>query len=296
MSNSADKVKMTSLDELLGVGSMAPADVKEGDIIRLPLTAMHSFKNHPFRVLQDEKMAETVESIRMYGVLVPGIVRSDGQGTYEIISGHRRHLASSLAGLADMPVIIKDLSDDEATVIMVDSNIQREDILPSEKAKALRMKYDALKRMDKISAGRNDDVLAKEMGESRNTIQRYIRLTYLNPELLQLVDEDKLPKITASELSYLKRDEQEQLLEIIQAQDCVPSGRQAVELKELSQAKKLTPAAMLHILVKKENADRVSFNTKKLRQFFPESYTGKQIEDIVYKLLKEWQDSQTHIL
>lgn len=301
--NSASKIQMTSLDDLLGVNS-APvsvpvASIEEDKVVRLPLSVMHEFKGHPFRVTDDEKMAETVESIEKYGVLIPGIVRpdADNPGTYEIVAGHRRHRGSQLAGEVDMPVIIKDLSDDEATVIMVDSNIQREDLLPSERAWAYRMKYEALKRMGVSESGtRNDAVLANEFGKSRNTIQRFIRLTYLITELLQMVDDKALPETVAYDLSFLKEKEQRMLLQIMQSRKCVPNGAQAKKLHEYSKAKELTSVVMQLLMEQKEDLSKVSLKGREIRKFFPETYTGKQIEEIIFKLLEEWQRKGTNIL
>ncbi|MBD5536788.1 MAG: ParB/RepB/Spo0J family partition protein [Lachnospiraceae bacterium] len=299
--NIAEKIKMTSLDDLLGVtsavSSTAPiSSASENKVVSLPLELLHEFANHPFRVLDDEKMAETVDSIREHGILMPGIVRPDGAGGYEIIAGHRRHHAAGLAGLTEMPVIVKDLSDEEATVIMVDSNIQREDLLPSERAKAYRMKYDALKQMGAGTGARNDEILAKQSGESRNTIQRYIRLTYLTPDLLQMVDAGRLPKNTASELSYLKAKEQEQLFAVIEALSCIPSGEQAQRLKEYSKNKTLSPEVMELLLERRADEAKVSLKQKDIRKYFPESYTGEQIEKIIYRLLQEWQEKEGNTL
>lgn len=299
-SSSAEKIKMTSLDDLLGVTSAVDSTVSvQGDenrVISLSLELMHEFTNHPFRVLDDEKMAETVDSIREHGILMPGIVRPDGAGGYEIIAGHRRHHAAGLAGLTEMPVIVKNLSDEEATVIMVDSNIQREDLLPSERAKAYKMKYDALKRLGAGTGARNDEILAKQSGESRNTIQRYIRLTYLTPELLQMVDVGRLPKNTASELSYLKTKEQEQLFTVMETLKCIPSGEQAQRLKEYSKNKTLSPEVMQLLLERRADEAKVSLKQKDIRKYFPESYTGEQIEKIIYKLLQEWQEKEGNTL
>lgn len=300
-SSSAEKIKMTSLDDLLGVTSAVSSTASissenENKVVSLPLESLHEFTNHPFRVLDDEKMAETVDSIREHGILMPGIVRPDGAGGYEIIAGHRRHHAAGLAGLTEMPVIIKNLSDEEATVIMVDSNIQREDLLPSERAKAYKMKYDALKRLGAGTGARNDEILAKQSGESRNTIQRYIRLTYLTPELLQMVDAGRLPKNTASELSYLKTKEQEQLFTVMETLKCIPSGEQAQRLKEYSKNKTLSPEVMQLLLERRADEAKVSLKQKDIRRYFPESYTGEQIEKIIYKLLQEWQEKEGNTL
>lgn len=293
---SAEKIKLLSLDELFGGDETAVSAstyiIPKDQVVRVPLKLMHEFNGHPFRVVVDAKMAETVESVKQHGVLEPGILREDGAGGYEIIAGHRRKLASELAGYEDMPVIIRDLSDDEATVIMVDSNIHREDILPSELAKAYRMKYEALKRMNREESGRSDTALAKESGKSRNTIQRYIRLTYLCPALLQLVDEDKLPLVTASDLSYLKDEAQLFLLEIMEMQNCIPTGKQAIQLKEMSRTGKLTHGAMLQVFKKQEDDKKVSLKSARVRTYFPENYSAQQIEDIIYGLLEEWKNRE----
>lgn len=300
MRDKVTNIHMTSLDELLGVNAVTVSNtsasierVGEDQVVRLPLAVLHSFKDHPFKVLDDVKMAETVESISKFGVLVPGIARPRKDlpsGEYEIVAGHRRRHGSELAGLKDMPFIVKDLSDDEAIVIMVDSNIQREDLLPSEKAKAYRMKYEALKRLGgEGGKGRNDARLAKEAGKSRNTIQRYIRLTYLYPDLLQMVDDGKLPKNTAAEISYLKLSEQKKLMQVMIAQKCIPSGKQALKLKEYSKSGELTEIVMQLVLERKEDVSKISLRGKDIRKYFPETYTGKQIEDVIFKLLEEWQ-------
>ncbi len=288
------KIKLTSLDELLGNGEGEQRGQDSGErIVRLPLDQMHDFRGHPFRVCDDARMAETVESIREHGVLMPGIVRPDRGGGYELIAGHRRRHASRLAGLSDMPVIIKELTDDESTVLMVDSNIQREDLLPSERARAYRMKYDALKRMGVAAGSRSDEVLAKEAGESRNTIQRYIRLTYLEEGLLKLVDENRLPKVTAAELSYLKKTEQRYLLMIMERYRVTPSGSQAARMKQLSREGGLDRFAMESLLVQ-EDESRVSLRAGRIRDYFPREYTGKQIEETVYMLLEAWKSENAH--
>lgn len=289
---SAAKIRLASLDELLGTGSGSGGYTQKKDqIVRLPLSVMHAPKNHPFRVLDDEKMAETVESVKKYGVLHPGIVREDQNmpGTYEIISGNRRHYASELAGYTDMPVVIRDLTDDEAIVIMVDANIQRDDMLPSERAQAYRMKYDALKRMGAADGVRSDEKLAKQAGESRNTIQRYIRITYLIPELLHMVDEKRLPVITAVELSYLTADEQFMLYGVMQEKRVIPSGDQAVRLKEYSRSGNLTETVIQILLEKEENFGKISLKEREIRKYFPDGYTGKQISDVIFDLLADWK-------
>lgn len=297
-SSSVNKMRMPSLDELWGIGSSVDKPILPDfdKIVKIPLEQMHDFKGHPFNVNDDVKMAETVESVKIHGVLVPGIVRPDPAGGYETVSGHRRRRASALAGLKEMPVIIKNLSDDEATVIMVDSNIQREDLLPSEKAWAYRMKYEALKRMGKENpgGGRNDTILASQSGESRNTIQRYIRLTYLNPELLAKVDLGKLGRNVAADfLSYLTEQEQEWLLFIIENEGKVPGGEQGIKLKELSRREELTEEGMRRILAGEEPVKKkVSFSAKMLKQYFPPEYTAEQMEEVICELLQEWKEKQ----
>lgn len=291
---SAAKIRLASLDELLGTGSGSGGytqQKKKDQIVRLPLSVMHAPKNHPFRVLDDEKMAETVESVKKYGVLNPGIVREDQNmpGMYEIISGNRRHRASELAGYTDMPVMIRDLTDDEAIVIMVDANIQRDDMLPSERAQAYRMKYDALKRMGASDGVRSDEKLAQQAGESRNTIQRYIRITYLIPELLHMVDDKRLPLITAVELSYLTADEQFMLYGVMEEKKVIPSGDQAVRLKEYSRSGNLTETVMQILLEKEENFGKISLKEREIRKYFPDGYTGKQISDVIFDLLADWK-------
>ncbi len=297
-------IHMTSLDELLGVtevsvGNAVVESVGEDKVVQLPLNLLHEFSGHPFRVLEDVKMAETVESISKFGVLVPGIARphKEFSGEYEIIAGHRRCHASQLAGLSDMPFIVKDLSDEEATVIMVDSNIQREDLLPSEKAKAYSMKYEALKKLGNSAIkGRNDARLAKEAGESRNTIQRYIRLTFLHSDLLKMVDEGRLPKNTAADISYLRMSEQKRLIQIMLEQKYTPSGEQAAKLKEYSKNGTLNETVMRMMAERKEDAGKVSLKGKEIRKYFPATYTRKQIEEVIYTLLKEWQEKEKNTL
>lgn len=301
--NSAEKVRMASLEDLLG-GGYPPAEIVSSStdslqVVRVSLEKLHTFHSHanghPFRVLDDEKMAETVASVKEYGVLVPGIVRPDKMfpGEYELISGHRRHRASELAGMDDMPVIIRDMTDAEATVIMVDANIQREDLLVSERAWAYRMRYEAMKELGTAETGiRKDEILAKEAGESRNSIQRYIRMTYLVPKLLQMVDDNKLPKIPAVELSYLLLQEQAQLCSVIAKLKTVPSLEQAQRLKEFSREGSLSPSVMEYVLSKSDDGVKVSLPAKKIRSYFPESYTGEQIQETIYRLLEEWKNSE----
>lgn len=299
MSNSsAAKIKAVSLDELLGVSSVseAPEEDCSKKIVEVPLEQLHSFKNHPFEVLEDEKMEETVESIRKSGILVPGIVRRREAGGYELISGHRRCMGARLAGLSTLPVLIKELTDAEATIIMVDSNIQREGLSYREKAFAYQMKYDALKEMglgEEAGDKRLDQALAEHTNESRNTIQRYIRLTYLLPELLDMVDDKKIGFIAATDLSYLLKEEQEQLLEVMKTFRLFPTGAQAVTLKEYSRLGKLsTEVISLVLKQEKKPQAKIVLKTKQLQNYFPENYNASQMTDIILKLLEEWKQKQ----
>lgn len=266
----------------------------------IPLSELHPFEGHPFKVVDDEAMMKTAESVRDFGVMTPAIVRPDPNGGYEIISGHRRHRASELAGKETMPVIVRDLDDDAAIILMVDANLQRETILPSERAFAYKMKLDALKhqgaRTDLTSAqlGRKletADIVAEEAGESRNQVRRYIRLTELIPELLSMVDEKKIAFNPAVELSYLKPEEQKDFLEAMDYAQTTPSLSQAQRLKKFSQEGKCSLDAMCAIMSeeKKGELDRVTIKNDVLRKYFPKSYTPKQMEEKIIQLLEQWQ-------
>ena len=269
----------------------------------IPLDQLKPFKNHPFKVRDDQRMLDTVDSIREYGVLVPAIARPDPEGGYELISGHRRKRGCEMAGLQTMPVIIRDLDDDAAVLVMVDSNIQREELLPSERAFAYKMKLEALKhqgaRSDLTSSQlgtklRADELLAQQAGESRNQVQRFIRLTELISELLDMVDERKLAFNPAVEVSYLKRDEQRMLLEAMDAEQTTPSLSQAQRLKKFSQEGRLTEEAMSAIMSeeKKSDMDKVTLRSDTLRKYFPKSYTPKQMEQTIIRLLDVWKQRQ----
>ena len=288
-SKSAQKVKLTSYDDLFGTSEPEGGEV----VTSLPLRLIHTFKDHPFRVVDDEKMQETVESVKKYGILMPGIVRPHPVDGYEVIAGHRRWRACELAGLTEMPVIIRDLDDDAATVIMVDTNIQREDILPSEKAKAYRMKYEAMKHQgskgDKFTA----DAVGEAAGDSGRTVQRYIRLAELVQELLDYVDAKKIPIVVGEILSYLKVEEQKWLVDAIENSDTFPSKAQAEKLKESSKAEELTEGGVYAALIRKENGKGgVTISAKKIQSYFPPAYTKNQIEDVIYSLLEEWKKNQ----
>ncbi len=270
-------------------------------IENIPLSQLHDFPNHPFKVRDDEKMEETVESVKAYGVLVPAIVRQRPDGEYEIVSGHRRKRASELAGLSELPAIVRDLDDDAATIIMVDSNLQRESILPSERAAAYKMKLEAIKRQgerrDLTSAQVGQKLkwaverVAEDAGESRSQVQRYVRLTELQPELQEMVDTGKIAMTPAVELSFLKPKEQELLLETIDSEQATPSLSQAQRMKKLSQLGGLNEDTMLSIMSEQKKPDlssNITLSGEKLKKYFPKSYTPAQIENTIFKLLDSW--------
>ena len=267
-------------------------EAHEERVQELPLSELHPFEGHPFRVVDDEDMEKTVESIKEYGVLTPAIVRPDPYGGYEIIAGHRCHHASGLAGKETMPVIIRDMDDDAAIILLVDSNLHRENILPSERAYAYRMKLDAIKHQGKTCGQvghKSRDALSST--ESGRQIQRFIRLTELIPQLLDMVDEKKLAFNPAVEISYLSREEQAQLIEAMDFAQATPSLSQAQRLKKMSQEGTCTLDAMCDVMneVKKGELDRVTFKTDSLRKYFPKSYTSKQMEDKIIQLLEQWK-------
>ena len=279
-------------------------DEKLEKVQNIPLSELHPFKNHPFKVIDDESMLRTVESVAQYGVLAPAIARPREEGGYELISGHRRHHASEIAGRETMPVIIRNLDDDAATILMVDSNLQRETILPSERAFAYKMKLEAIKHQ----GARNDltsrqvvgkleaaDILGSDSGESGRQVQRYIRLTELIPELLSMVDEKKISFNPAVELSYLTKEEQQDFLEAMDMEQNTPSLSQAQRLKKLSQEGNCTLEAMAEIMaeVKKDELDKVTIKNDVLKKYFPKSYTPKQMQDIIIKLLEGWHKKRT---
>ena len=267
-------------------------------IKEIPLGELHPFPDHPFGVRDDDAMQETVESIREYGVLVPAIARPREDGGFEIIAGHRRHHACELAGLSTMPVIVRDIDRNAATIIMVDSNLQRESILPSERAKAYKMKLEAIKRQGarhdltstQLAQMLSVEKVAEEAGTSKDQVRRYIRLNELQPELQQMVDEGKIGMTPAVEISYLKPDEQKMLIETIDSEQATPSLSQAQRMKRLSQEGKLSDDAMLDIMMeqkKPENWD-LKLPMDKIRKFFPRSYTPQRMEETIMKLLEMW--------
>ena len=299
MKSSVKKIELASVDDLFSTEE-GRQDAKLEKIQEIPLSELHPFKNHPFKVKDDEAMMETADSIKQYGVLVPAIARPDPEGGYELVAGHRRHRASELADKETMPVIVRDLDDDAATIIMVDSNLQRESLLPSERAFAYKMKLDAMKhqgeRVDLTSSQvgtklRADEILAQQAGSSRNQVQRYIRLTELIPELMNMVDEKKIALNPAYELSFLKKEEQVDLLDAMDSEQATPSLSQAQRLKKYSQEGHLTLDMMRVIMgeEKKSDLDRVTFTSDTLRKYFPKSYTPQRMQETIIKLLEAWQ-------
>ena len=300
MKSSAKNISLSSYDDIFKTDDSV-AEAGREKVMEIPLAELHPFKNHPFKVLDDDRMADTAESIKEYGVLVPAIARPREDGGYELVAGHRRKRGCELAGLETMPVIVRNLDDDAATIIMVDSNIQRENILPSERAFAYKLKLDAMKRQvgrpskENVSQvgtqKRSDQIMAEQMGESRNQIQRYIRLTELIPELLDMVDAKKIAINPAVELSYLKTDEQTMLLEAMDSEQATPSLSQAQRLKKFSQDGKLSLDVMTAIMSeeKKGELDKVTLTGDKLKKYFPKSYTPQQMEQTILKLLEQWQ-------
>ena len=300
MKSSAKNIVLKSVDDIFQTEENR-ADAQRERVQEIPLDQLKPFKNHPFKVRDDQRMLDTADSIREYGVLVPAIARPDPNGGYELISGHRRKRGCEMAGLQTMPVIIRDLDDDAAVLVMVDSNIQREELLPSERAFAYKMKLEALKhqgaRTDRTSgqfvqkSKLSVEIVAEQAGENYKQVQRYIRLTELISELLDLVDERKLAFNPAVEVSYLKQDEQRMLLEAMDAEQTTPSLSQAQRLKKFSQEGQLTEEAMSAIMSeeKKSDMDKVTLRSDTLRRYFPKSYTPKQMEQTIIKLLDVWQ-------
>ncbi len=280
-------------------GSAADAAVKEQKT-ELPLSDLHPFEGHPFKVLDDELMEQTVESVKQIGIVSPLIVRLDPEGGYEILAGHRRLHAAELAGLETVPVIVREMDDDAAVIFMVDSNLQRENILPSERAFSYKMKLEAMKHQGKCGDLTSSqvgmklqslDVIGKEAGDSRNQVHRFIRLTNLIPEILDMVDEKKIAFNPAVELSYLKPEEQKDFLEAMDYAQASPSLSQAQRLKKLSQEGGCTLEVMCDVMneVKKDELDHVTIKNDVLWKYFPKSYTPKQMQDTIIKLLEQWQ-------
>ena len=302
MKSSAKNINLTSVDDLFSTEE-SRADAGREKVMEIALTELFPFKDHPFKVKDDEAMADTAESIKEYGVLVPAIARPRDEGGYELVAGHRRHRASELAGLETMPVIVRNLDDDAATIIMVDSNLQRENILPSERAFAFKLKLDAIKRQGARSDLTSTQVAQKlsvekvgeSAGVSKDQVRRYIRLTELIPELLDMVDDKKIAFNPAVELSYLKPEEQTNLLEAMDMEQATPSLSQAQRLKKFSAEGKCTLEAMCAIMSeeKKGELDKVTLTSDKLRKYFPKSYTPQKMEETILKLLETWHKKRT---
>ena len=300
MQRKGANVSLKSVDDLFS--TQEERDTTE-HVQEIPLSELFPFKDHPFKILDDEAMQKTVESIKEYGVLTPAIARPRPEGGYELISGHRRHHASELAGKETMPVIIRNMDDDAATILMVDSNLQREEILPSERAKAYKMKLEAIKHqgersdLTSVQVGPKLDAasrIAVEADESRSQVKRYIRLTNLTPELQDMVDDKKISFNPAVELSYLKPEEQDMFVEAMENAQVAPSLSQAQRMKKLSQQGQLTMEAMEDMLSedKKAPLDRVVFDQNQIRKYFPKSYTTKQMQEKIIQLLEQWQRKQ----
>lgn len=297
---SASKIKMHSVDELFGIGGESGSHARE-HIKDIDISELSPFKDHPFRVLDDEKMKETVESIHGYGVLNPIIVRPKQPHGYEIIAGHRRKRACEILGFDKIPCIIRELSDEEATIIMVDSNIQRDELLYSEKAFAYRMKLEAIKKQGKrrdltscqidtkLKGKTSAESIAEEMGESRKQIYRYIRLTYLIKPLLNMVDDKRIPFNAGGELSYLQPGEQEMLLKAMEAHSVFPNLAQSAKMRKLSSEGRLDETGMELVLTgTKPQQASIKLHRKKLNDYFPENYSSEQIEEVIYELLRQW--------
>lgn len=287
---SAAKVKLNSFDDLFGTEKLQTGTEQVQEIA---LSELHEFKGHPFKVLDDEKMQETVESVREHGVLMPGIARPMKDGGYEIIDGHRRRHACELVGLTTMSMFIRDYTDDEATIIMVDSNIQREDILPSEKAKAYRMKYDAIKHQGSKEGGLTLGELGEAAGESAKTVQRYIWISRLSDSLLDMVDAKKIGIMQAVDLSFLSEDAQQWVLVAIQETNVVITTQQSAMLKESDKKGELTFPMVRMMLEKEKTVERkVVIKTEHINNYFPATYSREQIENIIYQLLENWKSTQ----
>lgn len=302
MKSSSKNINLTSVDDLFSTEE-SRADAGRERVMEISLTELFPFKDHPFKVKDDEAMADTAESIKEYGVLVPAIARPRDEGGYELVAGHRRHRASELAGLETMPVIVRNLDDDAATIIMVDSNLQRENILPSERAFAFKLKLNAIKRQGARSDLTSTQVAQKlsvekvgeSAGVSKDQVRRFIRLTELIPELLNMVDDKKIAFNPAVELSYLKPEEQTNLLEAMDMEQSTPSLSQAQRLKKFSAEGKCTLEVMCAIMSeeKKGELDKVTLTSDKLRKYFPKSYTPQKMEETILKLLETWHKKRT---
>ena len=297
--SSGIKLNLPSVDDLFSTQEQRDEESRES-IQDIPIGEITDFPNHPFQVKMDESMMDMAESVKQYGVLVPALVREKVEGGYEMIAGHRRKMASELAGKKEMPCIIRNVTEDEAVLIMVDSNLQREEILPSEKAFAYKMKLEAMNRQGKrtdltstpsVAKFRTNETLAKEVGESRETIRRYIRLTELIPPILDLVDNGKVAMRPAVELSYLPKEQQEILYDVMQSEDCTPSHAQAIKLRKFSESGKLGEDVILSILSeeKPNQVEQFKIPKKRIDKYFSPGTSMKQMEDTIVKALELYQ-------
>lgn len=288
---SAAKVKLNTFDDLFGSSEVQKTGLEQ--IINAPLKDLYEFKDHPFRVVDDEKMEETTESIRQYGVLVPGIARPRAGGGYELIAGHRRKRGSERAGKTEMPIIVRDYSDDEATIIMVDSNIQREDILPSEKAKAYKMKYEAMKHQGKKSGKSTLEEVGETAGENAKKVQRYIWLARLSDTLLEMVDSKKLGFSQGVDISFLSEEAQQWVQVVLEESRCAVSMVQSAKLKEYGKSGELTLAMVRLILTEEKPKERrVTLKADRIKEYFSEDYSNEEIENVIIQLLEEWKQKQ----
>jgi len=301
MQDITSKINLTSYDDLFET-DQSRADNDKEKIVHMPINEISSFPNHPFKVKNDEALLEMAESIKTYGVLVPGIVRPNPNGNgYEMIAGHRRSEASKIAGVETIPVVVRNMDDNAATIVMVDSNMQRENLLPSEKAFAYKMKLDAMKRQagrpgkENVSQvgtqKRSDQILAEKTGDSRNQIHRYIRLTELNPTILEMVDDKKIAFNSAVEISYLNEREQKDLLETMETEECTPLLEQAERMKQLSKDNRLNIDVIFSIMteLKPNQKEKITFKQDEIQKYFPKSFTPQQISETIIKLLEKYK-------
>ena len=293
MQKKGANISLKGYDDIFST-DQSRAEAQQERVQEIPLSELHPFEGHPFRVVDDEEMMKTAESVRDFGVLTPAIVRPDPDGGYEIVSGHRRHRASELAGKETMPAIVRDLDDDAAIILMVDANLQRETILPSERAFAYKMKLEAMKHQGRATSckvctkSRTDELIGQRESVSARTIQNYIRLTNLVPPLLQMVDDGRIAFSPAVELSYLTKEEQAELWDLIGQEDATPSLSQAIRMKQLSREAKLMPEVLYAILTeeKPNQKEQVRIKTESLRKYFPRNYSAQQMEREILKLLE----------
>lgn len=297
--SSGIEMKLPSVDELFTTQEQRDEEKRE-NVREIPLAEISDFPNHPFKVKADEKMLEMADSVKEHGVLMPALVRPRPEGGYEMVAGHRRKMASELAGKEEMPCLVRNLTDDEATIIMVDSNLQREEVLPSEKAFAYKMKLDAMNRQGKrtdltstpsVSKYRTNETLAQQVGESRETIRRYIRLTELIPPILDMVDEGRIAMRPAVELSYLPKESQEELFDTMEMEDCTPSHAQAIKLRRFADTGKLNQDVILSIMSeeKPNQAEQFKMPRKRIEKYFPKGTPSKQMENTIIKALEMYR-------